>query len=462
MIRIVTLMTLVLLLAPSATWSLSVKGVSDAQESQPQQQTNSWTNEEYQAFYTASSDPDLIKRTHLLEQFLAKYPQSALAPLVRRNLVFIYIQNQNLNKAFETTESYLSPKPAFKITNQSLESLKSAGLPDDVLGKLASVKDQRIVGEEEFSGTVSQAIGEESTAQFKSSILDHARTNDYAEAFKFAYGRLLEQASATLPTKPRDDFDLLINLIVVANGAARSKNTGLDAPTLRYIEAASAMVKADSVPPTIPPPRWTGNEKAFEAILQQTVGLIKFNNQKYDEAVPALQKAGELAPTDPVTFYVYGESVRLGKYAEARKAVEEARQEYNDITQQLEQIETQVNEINAELEKLSKLPETSKNKARIEELKKQGEELNAKGKELSDQVQPLSDQVDQKVAQTDQVVDEMIRVYAKTAALTDNNASLKSLNQPARQYLESYYKYRHQNSLEGLPELIQKMKTELP
>jgi tetratricopeptide (TPR) repeat protein len=390
-----TLMTFALLLAPSATWGMPGTELADRwQENQPQEQAKPWTDVEYQAFYTASSEANLAKKTQLLEQFLSKYPESALAHLVKRTLAFIYIQNQNLTKAFEVADSYFG-----------------------------------------------------------------AHNEKYAEAFKFAYGPLLEKSGVTLPTKPTEDFDLLINLIVAANGAARNKITNLDSQTMRYLDQASSMIKSGSVPPTMPPARWNGNEKAFEATLQQTAGLIKFNNQKYDEALEPLQQAGELTPTDPVTFYLWGESLRLGKYAESRKAVEQTRQKYNELSEQLKPIEEQVNQINTELEKLSKLPETPKNKARIQELTQQGEELNAKGKEISDQLEPLSNQVDELVAQTDQIVDKMIRVYAKTVALTDK---IPDLQKVARPYLESYYKYRHNQSLDGLPELIQRMRTELP
>ena len=50
----------------------------------------------------------------------------------------------------------------------------------------------------------------------------------------------------------------------------------------------------------------------------------------------------------------------------------------------------------------------------------------------------------------------------KVVALTDGNTNLAQLNKTARGHLERYYKYRHDNKLDGLPELVQKMKTELP
>ncbi|MBM3238899.1 hypothetical protein FJZ31_21620 [Candidatus Poribacteria bacterium] len=39
---------------------------------------------------------------------------------------------------------------SYKITEQSLESLKSEGVSDDVLEKLQSVKNQEFIGEQDF------------------------------------------------------------------------------------------------------------------------------------------------------------------------------------------------------------------------------------------------------------------------------------------------------------------------
>ncbi|MBI3951189.1 MAG: hypothetical protein HY314_12130 [Acidobacteria bacterium] len=403
--RILTLMTLALLLATA--WGIRlVQPISaqplqqeqqEQQQQQPQQQGPPWSYDEAQAFNTAIAETDLAKKTQSLEQFLTKYPESALTPVVRRILVFLYLQNQNLQKAFDTAEVYFN-----------------------------------------------------------------ARHEKYAEAFKTIWGADLGKAGAMLPTEPTQDFQLLYTLVDAANRAVKGNNHTFDDLALKYSERMLAMLSSGGVPPTMPSSAWKSNENVIVGMLHQTIGLVKLNRKEYDQASAALKKAGELNPSDPVTFYLQGEALRTSKYAELRTAVEQTRQKYNELTEQLKGVEEQVNQINTELEKLSKLPETAKNKARIEELTQQGKNLNDQGKQISDQLQPLSDQIDKQVAETDQVVDDMIRAYGKTVALTDNNASLKQLNQAARQYLESYYKYRHQGSLDGLQELIARLKTERP
>jgi methyl-accepting chemotaxis protein len=391
-------MTLTLLLASATGWgassaepALQQQQQQEQPQGQPQPQGPPWTYEEAQAFNTAISQPDAAKKIQELEQFLPKYPQSALAPVVRRILAFFYLQpqSQNMDKAFQMAEAYFN-----------------------------------------------------------------SHNEKYPEAFKTIWGDL-EKAGAKLPTEPMQDFQLLYTLLDAANQAAKNNKHDFDDQALKYAQQALVLVN-NSAPPTMPPATWKQNEPVILATLHQTIGLIKLSRQDYDQAQAELQKAGELNANDPVTFYLQGEVLRTSKYAELRKAVEETRKKYNDLNTQLEQTNAELNQINDEL---GKTPDTPKNKARIDELKRKGEELNAKGKDISAQMQQLSDQIDQQVAQTDQIVDQMIRIYAKTVALSDKALQLQ---QTARQYLESYYKYRHQNSLEGLPDLIARMRTEKP
>ncbi len=65
-------------------------------------------------------------------------------------------------------------KASLKITEQSLENLKSEGVLDDVLEKLQSLKNQEFIGEKDFLVKLEETIGAEQTVRFKSSILKHA------------------------------------------------------------------------------------------------------------------------------------------------------------------------------------------------------------------------------------------------------------------------------------------------
>ena len=66
------------------------------------------------------------------------------------------------------------PEESFKITEQSLENLKLESVPDDVLEKLQSLKNQEFIGEEKFLGILKETIGDEQTVSFKSLVLKQA------------------------------------------------------------------------------------------------------------------------------------------------------------------------------------------------------------------------------------------------------------------------------------------------
>lgn len=73
----------------------------------------------------------------------------------------------------------LLPEAIFKITEQSIENLKSEGVPDDVLENLETIKNQEIIGKGQFLDILKTTIGDEQTVEFKSLILKHAvQTHD--------------------------------------------------------------------------------------------------------------------------------------------------------------------------------------------------------------------------------------------------------------------------------------------
>ncbi len=74
----------------------------------------------------------------------------------------------------------------FTITEQCLEKLKAENVPDEILKKLESLKDQNTLGEEEFLGILKKTIGDEQSVKFKSLIVklakyDIARNNGWID-----------------------------------------------------------------------------------------------------------------------------------------------------------------------------------------------------------------------------------------------------------------------------------------
>jgi cell division ATPase FtsA len=96
----------------------------------------------------------------------------------RPRLRYIHrINNPNTTKIIITLDKNKKihvEEASFKITKQSLENLKSEGVPNDVLEKLQSLKNQEIIGEEKFLDILKGTIGDEQTVRFKSLILKHA------------------------------------------------------------------------------------------------------------------------------------------------------------------------------------------------------------------------------------------------------------------------------------------------
>jgi len=66
----------------------------------------------------------------------------------------------------------------YQITEQTLEHLKSEGVPDEVLEKLNGLKNQYFAERTSFVDTLRTAIGEEQTVKFQSPILKRTRASE--------------------------------------------------------------------------------------------------------------------------------------------------------------------------------------------------------------------------------------------------------------------------------------------
>jgi hypothetical protein len=63
---------------------------------------------------------------------------------------------------------------AYKITEQSLKNLESEKVPCDIIERLKSIINQDVIGEKQFINILKTKIGEEQTAKYQSTILQHA------------------------------------------------------------------------------------------------------------------------------------------------------------------------------------------------------------------------------------------------------------------------------------------------
>lgn len=82
------------------------------------------------------------------------------------------IQNSLLTQLGEIYGRQLT---SFRITEKSLENLRSGGFPENDLEKLRSIEDQGFMGTEHFLAILEKAIGSKRTSRHKSVLLKHAR-----------------------------------------------------------------------------------------------------------------------------------------------------------------------------------------------------------------------------------------------------------------------------------------------
>jgi hypothetical protein len=73
---------------------------------------------------------------------------------------------------------------SFKMTEQSLENLRSEGVPDVVLGQIQIMEDKQFPGEKRFLAALKTAIGDEQADRFKSLILKHVSRVPTYEDFR--------------------------------------------------------------------------------------------------------------------------------------------------------------------------------------------------------------------------------------------------------------------------------------
>ncbi|ETX03313.1 MAG: hypothetical protein ETSY1_00440 [Candidatus Entotheonella factor] len=71
----------------------------------------------------------------------------------------------------------IETEPSFNITGQTLDILRDAGLPSEMLEPLKDIQNQNMIGELEFLDRLISTIGGEQTVQYKSLIMQHAKAD---------------------------------------------------------------------------------------------------------------------------------------------------------------------------------------------------------------------------------------------------------------------------------------------
>jgi len=191
-----------------------------------------------------------------------------------------------------------------------------------------------------------------------------------------------------------DSVRVLIGLMSVGAEQAKKQNVKFVPQSLQYGAHAIELIEADRKPGNMDDAGWKQYKTSVLPGAYQSMGLLNLVKGDRPAAKARYMKASELAPSDAFNFVMVAGMLN---------------DEYQD-----------------EARRYQSMPAGP---ARTEELKK---------------------------AQT--MLDSVIDAYAHAIALSEGNAALQEVRQRYLQDLEAYYKYRHNNSTEGMQQLIDKYK----
>ena len=202
------------------------------------------------------------------------------------------------------------------------------------------------------------------------------------------------RVAATTLEKNPNDVVTLTEMAIVGFEQAKRNNTKFVQQSAQYAAKAVELIEGDKKPATLDDTQWGEYKTKWLAQLYQGQGVVSLMTRNPVEARAKLDKAAALNPTDPVTFMIMGSLVQ---------------DEYAALAQQVKGM----------------LP----GKAQDEALKKALDKM-------------------------DQVID----LYARAVGLAEGNANFQKLHDELLADLKSYYSYRHNNSTDGLQQLIDKYK----
>jgi len=191
-----------------------------------------------------------------------------------------------------------------------------------------------------------------------------------------------------------DSLPVLVQLMLVGTDQAKQKNTKFILQSLQYGTHAIELLEADKKPADMDDARWKKYKTTMLPPLYQSMGLLNLVKGDRGEGKARLIKAAEIAPSDPFNYLLLAGILN---------------EEYQDIATHFKG-----------------MPEGA----------------------------PKEQELQKVLAALDQVID----AYAHTIALSEGNLRLQAIRQQFLEDLESYYKYRHNNSTAGMQQLIDKYK----
>ncbi|HEX8633611.1 MAG TPA: hypothetical protein VF703_05605 [Pyrinomonadaceae bacterium] len=200
--------------------------------------------------------------------------------------------------------------------------------------------------------------------------------------------------AATAADKSYDPLAAMINLTRAGLTEARNQNLKYVAPSRQIALKAIALIESNRKPEAVPDATWNDYKTRWHGQLYQWLAMLSLAEGDKADARTKLTRAAELNPRDPTNYVLFSTM---------------ANDEYQRLVQ--------------------------------------AHKAAAAGAEK-----------DALLKQAEAQMDEVIDAYAHAIALTEGDAQYDTMRVGLKADLESYYKYRHSNSTDGLQALIDKYK----
>jgi len=199
---------------------------------------------------------------------------------------------------------------------------------------------------------------------------------------------------AELLARAPDAVTLLVQLVAIGSDQVKKQNGKFVTQSIQHANQAISLIEANKKPARVDEARWTAYKAQTLPALYQSTGLLNFANGNRSEAKASYTKASQLNPSDAFNFIMLGAMLN--------------------------------------------------------------EEYQTEAKQY--QAMPPGPARDAQLTKVQGLLDSVIDAYAHGVALSEGNAALQSIRAQYLQDLESYFKYRHSGSTDGMQALIDKYK----
>jgi hypothetical protein len=202
--------------------------------------------------------------------------------------------------------------------------------------------------------------------------------------------------ASTSISRNPNDIATMTQIALVGVEQAKRNNPKYAQQSLQYGGKAIELIESGKKPDNMDETRWSEYQTKWLPQLYQSIGMLSMMTGNKDEAKARLEKAASLNSHDPFTFVLLGSMVE---------------EEYQKFAEQ--------------------------------------HKAQSPG--------PLKDEL---LNQAHAKMDQVIEFYAHGIALAEGKPEYQKLHDQILESLQTYYKYRHKGSEDGLRQLIDKYKTQ--